>query len=81
MQVVFFYAALSPVFVDASVLMAFDASLIAAITVVAVGGVAYAVAARAVVSASKDLPFKRPVLVMTSTSMIGAGGYLLAKGA
>lgn len=82
-QAVFFYAALSPVFVDASILMAFDASLIAAITVVAVGGVKveYVVAARAVVSASRDLPFKRPVRVTTSASMIGAGGYLLAKGA
>lgn len=82
-KAVFFYAALFPVFVDVSALTAFDASLIAAITVVAVGGVkvAYAVAARAVVSASKDLPFKRPVRVTTGALMIGAGGYLLAKGA
>lgn len=81
-KAVFFYAALFPVFVDVSVLTAFDASLIAAITVVAVGGVkvVYAVAARAVVSASRDLPFKRPVRVTTGTLMIGAGGYLLAKG-
>ncbi|ENQ3161526.1 hypothetical protein ACEOWU_004353 [Pseudomonas aeruginosa] len=83
MQAIFFYAALSPVFVDASILTAFDASLIAAITVVAVGGVkvAYAVAARAFVSASRDLSFNRPVRVTTGTLMIGAGGYLLAKGA
>ena len=82
-KAVFFYAALFPVFVDVSALTAFDASLIAAITVVAVGGVkvAYAVAARAVVFASKDLPFKRPVRVTTGALMIGAGGYLLAKGA
>ncbi|HEJ1143822.1 TPA: LysE family translocator [Pseudomonas aeruginosa] len=82
-KAVFFYAALFPVFVDVSALTAFDASLIAAITVVAVGGVkvAYVVAARAVVSASKDLPFKRPVRVTTGALMIGAGGYLLAKGA
>lgn len=82
-KAVFFYAALFPVFVDVSALTAFDASLIAAITVVAVGGVkvAYAMAARAVVSASKDLPFKRPVRVTTGALMIGAGGYLLAKGA
>ncbi|MDP5451020.1 LysE family translocator [Pseudomonas aeruginosa] len=82
-KAIFFYAALFPVFVDVSALTAFDASLIAAITVVAVGGVkvAYAMAARAVVSASKDLPFKRPVRVTTGALMIGAGGYLLAKGA
>lgn len=81
-KAVFFYAALFPVFVDVPALTAFDASLIAAITVVAVGGVkvTYAVAARAVVSASKDLPFKQPVRVTTGSLMIGAGGYLLAKG-
>ncbi|WP_126311469.1 LysE family translocator [Delftia acidovorans] len=81
-KAVVFYAALFPVFVDVSVLTTFDASLIAAITVVAVGGVkvVYAVAARAVVSASRDLPFKRPVRVTMGTLMIGAGGYLLAKG-
>lgn len=82
-KAVFFYAALFPVFVDVSAMTAFDASLIAAITVVAVGGVkvAYAVAARAVVSASRDLSFNRPVRVTTGALMIGAGGYLLTKGA
>lgn len=81
-KAILFYAALFPVFVDVSAMTAFDAGVIGTITVVAVGSVkvAYAITARAIAAASKGLPFAKPVRVTVGSLMIGAGGYLLAKG-
>jgi len=82
LKAILFYAALFPAFVDISSLAAFDAGVIAVITLVAVGGVkiAYAVAAHAIVAASEGLPFRGPIRVAAGALMIGAGGYLIVKG-
>ena len=81
-KAILFYAALFPVFVDISALTAFDVSVIGAITLTGVGGVklAYAVAARAIATASEGFPFRRPVRVAAGSLMIGTGGYLIVKG-
>lgn len=82
MKAILFYAALFPVFVDVSALTSFDIGVIGTITLIGVGGVkmGYAVAARAIASASLGFPYRRPVRVAAGTLMIGTGGYLLAKG-
>lgn len=81
-KAILFYAALFPVFVDVSALTRFDIAVIGAITLIGVGGVklAYAVAARAITTASQGFPCRRPVRMAAGTLMIGTGGYLIAKG-
>lgn len=81
-KAIVFYAALFPVFVDISTLGAVDILMIAAITVIGVGGVkiAYAVAARAIATATQGFPLRRPARISGGALMIGIGGYLIAKG-
>jgi len=81
-KAILFYAALFPVFVDVSALASFDIAILAAVTVIGVGGVkiAYALAARTIAQKTQGLPFRRPLRTAAGTLMIGTGGYLLAKG-
>lgn len=81
-KAILFYAALFPVFVDVPALTALEVAMIGAITVMSVGGVkvAYAVAARTIVAASKGLRFRSALRSAAGALMIGTGGYLIAKG-
>lgn len=81
-KAILFYAALFPILIDVTVLSAFDIGVIGAITLIGVGGVklAYAAAARALVTASHGFPLGRPIRVAAGTLMIGTGSYLIAKG-
>lgn len=81
-KAILFYASLFPLFVEVSAITLLDIALIAAITLVSVGGVklAYALAARSIAAASRGLPMKRPVRVAAGAMMIGTGGYLIVKG-
>lgn len=81
-KAILFYAALFPVFVDVPALTALEVAMIGAITVISVGGVkvAYAVAARTIVAASKGLRFRGALRSAAGALMIGTGGYLIAKG-
>lgn len=81
-KAILFYAALFPAFVDIPSLTAFDLTVIGVITLVSVGGVklAYAVAARAIATASLGFPYRRPVRIAAGSVMVGTGGYLILKG-
>jgi threonine/homoserine/homoserine lactone efflux protein len=81
-KAILFYAALFPVFVDVSALTTFDVGVIGTITLIGVGGVkvVYALAARAIARASQGFPLRRPIRMAAGTLLIGAGGYLIAKG-
>lgn len=79
-KAILFYAALFPVFVDA--LTSLDIGVIGTITLIGAGSVkvAYAIAARAVATASEGSLFGRPIRVAAGTFMIGTGSYLIVKG-
>lgn len=80
-KAILFYAALFPVFIDIPALDASDLAVIAAITIVAVGGVktAYAVAARPIAKKMGTLPLAKPARVVCGGLMVGIGGYLIVK--
>ncbi|ARQ02816.1 hypothetical protein CAK95_07575 [Pseudorhodoplanes sinuspersici] len=80
-KAILFYAALFPVFIDIPTLDALDLGVIAAITLVAVGGVkiAYAMAARSIAEKVGMLPLARPARVACGGVMVGIGGYLMVK--
>jgi len=80
-KAILFYAALFPVFVDIPALGVRDLVAIAAITVVAVGGVkiAYAIVARSIAQKVGTLPVARPAQIACGGLMVGIGGYLVVK--
>lgn len=80
-KAIFFYASLFPVFVDLAAIGTLDIAIIAAITVVSVGGVklGYAYFAERAASFATKHKAGRAVKVTTGGLMVGAGSYLLAK--
>ncbi|TQV70605.1 LysE family translocator [Exilibacterium tricleocarpae] len=80
-KAILFYASLFPTFVDMALLETSDIVTITAITLFAVGGIkiAYAFAAKAVVSSSRGFVYGRFVRAGTGGLMIGAGTYFVVK--
>jgi threonine/homoserine/homoserine lactone efflux protein len=80
-KAIFFYASLFPVFVDLAVISPLDIAIIAAVTVIAVGGVklGYAYFATVVVSSASKRLAERGIQVAAGSTMIGAGAYLITK--
>lgn len=80
-KAIFFYASLFPAFVDLATIDMLDVSLIALITVIAVGGVklGYACLARVLVSSVTHSGAERVTRTAAGALMVGAGSYLIAK--
>ena len=81
-KAIFFYASLFPAFIDLSAITPMDVAVIAAVTVVSVGGVklGYAFAARSIVSRISAVRTRRALTRAAGGVMLGAGAYILAKG-
>jgi threonine/homoserine/homoserine lactone efflux protein len=81
LKAIFFYASFFPTFVDLTRISTADVLTIAAVTVIAVGGVklGYAYFAEKVAAMSRNLKAERAVKTTAGAFMVGAGAYLMAK--
>lgn len=80
-KAIFFYASLFPAFVDLATIEISDVAVIAALTMVAVGGVklGYAYFAGLVTVFASDFRGRRTLTVTTGGIMVGTGTYLIVK--
>jgi threonine/homoserine/homoserine lactone efflux protein len=80
-KAILFYASLFPAFVDMDSLSAPDMAGIAAVTILAVGGVKifYAFAARTISARFRDRNAQRLARKSAGCCMIGAGTYIIMK--
>ncbi len=80
-KAIFFYLSLLPIFIDLAELKIIDASIVFAITIVAVGGtkVLYAIFANRVISSARGTRFSALSKKTAGAALIGAGSYIMAK--
>ncbi len=80
-KAILFYASLFPTFVDMANLTVVSITVIVTITIFAVGGVkiAYAFAARSIVSRLQKRHSQKYIRLTAGGFMVGAGTYLIAK--
>lgn len=81
MKAILFYASLFPNLVDVTSLSALDIMIIAAVTIITVGGVKliYGVSARMIVERLSSHSFSRYTKRIAGGLMIGTGGYIITK--
>ncbi|MEQ8332835.1 LysE family translocator [Nisaea sp.] len=80
-KAIFFYASLLPAFVDLAALSRADIAVLAAITILSVGGVkvVYALAARRLAATARGFAYQRQAKTLAGAFFVAAGGYLLLK--
>lgn len=81
LKAIFFYASLLPIFVDFTAVTPVDIAIIAAITIVAVGGVkaTYAFAAGKLAGLEGAGTYQRELKVVSGSVMTGLGAYLMLR--